>query len=265
MPATNSATIDRRAQAIAVGPRLDGKVIIITGAASGIGLAAVELFAGLGASVVAVDRDPVGARPGEDDVRGLQADVTDDEQVRAMVGFTLEQFGRLDGAFNNAGITLSRADVHEADVDEWHTTIDVNLNGVFLCMRHEITAMLAAGPGIGGSIVNTASIAGVRAAQTLAAYTASKHGVVGLTKVAAQEYATRGIRVNAILPGLVRTPMLERSIGDDAELRARYDRTAANGRMAEPVEIASLAAWLSCDAASYVSGASIPIDGGGGS
>jgi NAD(P)-dependent dehydrogenase (short-subunit alcohol dehydrogenase family) len=244
---------------------LEGKVVLVTGAASGIGRAAAELFAELGAeAIVAADRDPVddsvdaverhGAK-----VWGVQLDVTDDAAVGAAVAETLGRFGRLDGAFNNAGVTLSRAVVHEADLDDWYRTIDVNLNGVFLCMRHEIAAMLERG---GGAIVNTSSGAGVRATPTLSAYAASKHAVIGLTKTAALEYVARNIRVNAVLPGLVRTPMLENSIGDDPKLRAYYESRSPSGAMATPVQIAAAAAWLLSDAASYVNGACVPVDAG---
>lgn len=242
---------------------LGGKIVLVTGAASGIGRAAAELFAELGATVVAVDQAPVDdtvaaiERTGAA-VLGLRVDVTDDSAVAAMVQATIDRFGGLDGAFNNAGVTLSRGVVHETSLEDWYRTIDVNLHGVFLCMRHEIAAMLERG----GAIVNTSSGAGVRATPTLSAYSASKHAVIGLTKTAAREYTSRGIRINAVLPGLVRTPMLEQSIGDDQELRAYYEGRSPSGRMAAPSEIAAAAAWLLSDAASYVNGACLPVDAG---
>lgn len=243
---------------------LGGKVLLVTGAASGIGRAACALFAEMGAAaVVAADQAPVDdtvADIGRHGAKalGVELDVTDDAAVAALVRDTVARFGQLDGAFNNAGVTLSRGVVHEADLDDWYRTIDINLNGVFLCMRHEIAAMLERG----GAIVNTSSGAGVRATPTLSAYAASKHAVIGLTKTAAREYADRNIRINAVLPGLVRTPMLENSIGDDPQLRAYYEGRSPSGQMATPEQIAAAAAWLLSDGASYVNGACLPVDAG---
>lgn len=246
---------------------LDGKVVIVTGAAGGIGRAAVLAFAQAGARVVAADLDEAGAMAVAQQARdaGAQAlavavDVTRSASVQAMVAAAVAQFGRLDAAFNNAGVELEGVATAEADEDVFDRTIAVNLRGVFLCMKHQIAQMLAQGGG--GAIVNTASVAGLVGAATMPAYAASKHGVVGLTKSAALEYARRGIRVNAVCPGVVRTAMTERAIAQRPEREAFIAGLHPMGRIAEPAEIAATALWLCSPAASFVTGQALAVDGG---
>ncbi len=244
-----------------------GQVVVITGAAGGIGRAAVLAFAQAGARVVAADLDGAGAELAADAARAagaralaVRVDVTDSASVQAMVAAVVAQFGRLDAAFNNAGVELEGTATADTDEDLFDRTIAVNLRGVFLCMKHQIRQMLAQGGG--GAIVNTASVAGLVGAATMPAYTASKHGVVGLTKAAALEYAKRGIRVNAVCPGVVRTAMTERAVAQRPERAAFIDGLHPMGRIAEPAEIAATALWLCSPAASFVTGQALAVDGG---
>ena len=187
-------------------------------------------------------------------------DVTDEAAVAALVDAVVDRCGRLDAAFNNAGISDMMAEFHELDADRWDRMIAVNLTSVFLCMKHELRHMQAQGS---GAIVNTSSGAGVVAAPGQPHYTAAKHGVVGLTKAAAQEYARRGIRVNAVLPGSTDTPMIRRFIGDNPDIAKLIASTNIGGRMLTPDEVAETAVWLASDAASMVNGQSLIVDGGG--
>jgi NAD(P)-dependent dehydrogenase (short-subunit alcohol dehydrogenase family) len=244
----------------------DGKVIIVTGAAGGIGAAAARQLGARGAHVVAADRQDC-----NDTVRAIESDggtalaftvdVTNVEGVHAMVQAAVDSFGRLDGAFNNAGVSHDLSAFHEADVDEWHRVIGVNLTGVFLCMREELAVL--APQGGGGSIVNTSSGAGVVASPMMAAYTAAKHGVLGITKVAAQEYARQGIRVNAILPGSTDTPMLRASMEASPFLADVIPKTTPTGKLGDAADVAAAAVWLLSDEARLVSGVSLVVDGGG--
>lgn len=244
--------------------QFDGKVVLVTGAASGIGRASAMAFARAGAKVLVADM-----ANGEETARSIRAadgealfvktDVTRAEQVEALVRKAVDIYGRLDCAHNNAGIegpVISTAQYSEV---EWDRTIDVDLTGVWLCMKYEILQMLKQG---GGSIVNTASAAGLIGFHGFSAYVAAKHGVVGLTKTAALEYARDGIRVNSICPGSVRTPMNERLIGGSPEVEKQMNTMQAVGRRAQPDEIANAALWLCSDAASFVTGVSMPVDGG---
>ncbi|CAN5592624.1 SDR family oxidoreductase [soil metagenome] len=244
---------------------LAGRVAVVTGGASGIGRATVEQLASQGAAVVVADVDEAGGATVVDavgsaggDARFVRTDVTDPGAVAAMVAVAVDGYGRLDIAFNNAGTSGSYAPVADAELAAWERTLALNLTGVFLCLRAEIPAMVSSG---GGAIVNTSSAAGQMGFAGLSAYVASKHGVVGLTKSAALENARTGVRVNAVLPGTVRTPMLEGFAGSDDALEA-MGRTSPMGRLAEPAEIAAAVVWLCSDAASYVTGHAFAVDGG---
>jgi NAD(P)-dependent dehydrogenase (short-subunit alcohol dehydrogenase family) len=249
------------------GSLLSGKTALITGAASGIGAAAAMVFAGHGARVMLADIDAEGGRETASTVEEhggesffVQADMRSEQDVAGMVQATVERFGRLDCAFNNAGIDGKIESLHECTRENWEQVIAVNLTGVWLCLKYEIRQMLDQG---GGSIVNTSSAAGlVGLPHGLAAYVAAKHGVIGVTRAAALEYVTRGVRVNAICPGAVRTPMLDDLINKG--LLSEEDACAIEpiGRLASPAEVAEAAAWLCSDAASYVTGHPMPVDGG---
>jgi NAD(P)-dependent dehydrogenase (short-subunit alcohol dehydrogenase family) len=245
----------------------NGKVAFVTGAASGIGRAAVLAFARDGAGVVAAD---ISEQGNQETVRmveeqggravAVRCDVTQSADVKAALAKTVEAFGRLDFAFNNAGIEPKKpAPTADYDEDEWNRIIDVDLRGVFLCMKYEIPRMLAHG---GGAIVNTSSGAGVIGFAGGAAYVAAKHAVVGLTKAAALDYAPANIRVNAICPGIVDTAMMDRVTGDTTEGRASVIAQEPVGRMGTPDEIAAAVLWLCSDAASFVVGHAMVVDGG---
>jgi NAD(P)-dependent dehydrogenase (short-subunit alcohol dehydrogenase family) len=247
--------------------RVSGKVALITGGGSGIGRATAIVFAREGAKVAIADYNRNG---GEETVRMIkgaggeaffmEANVAIAKQVEAMVAKTIETYGRLDCAFNNAGIEGEMGgNIAECSEENWGRLIAINLTGVFLCMKYEIPQMLKFG---GGSIVNTASAAGLIGLPGGTAYVATKHGVAGLTKSAALEYAKSGIRINAVCPGFIRTAMTERvmdrgSISEDAMIAAE-----PIGRIGKPEEIANVVLFLCSDDASFVTGLPLPVDGG---
>src|SRR5437016_8557013 len=244
-----------------------GKVAFVTGAASGIGREAALAFAREGASVVAADVSEHGnqetARLIEEQggrAVAVRCDVTRAEEVKAAVAKSVEAFGRLDFAFNNAGIEPRKpAPTAEYEEEEWNRIIDINLRGVFLCMKHEIPLILKQG---GGAIVNTSSGAGVIGIKGSPAYTAAKHGVTGLTRAAALDYAAQNIRINAVCPGYIDTPMMARFTGGTPEGRARVIAEEPVGRMGRPEEIANAGLWLCSDASGFVIGSAMVVDGG---
>jgi NAD(P)-dependent dehydrogenase (short-subunit alcohol dehydrogenase family) len=246
---------------------LEGKVMLVTGGASGIGRATCLALAREGAQVVVADVDESG---GEETVgfitqKGgqatfIRADITDRDQVEALIQGVVDAYGRLDGAFNNAGVEGRIADTIECSDENFDRTIDVNVKGVWLCMRAELRQMRKQGNG--GAIVNTSSVAGLVGFEGLPAYVASKHAVIGLTKTAALEFAKEKIRVNAVCPGAIDTPMMDRLIGGQEESRQAFVAKEPIGRFAQPGEIGEAVAWLLSDAASFVTGVAMPVDGG---
>jgi NAD(P)-dependent dehydrogenase (short-subunit alcohol dehydrogenase family) len=246
--------------------QFEGKVALVTGAASGIGRASALAFAREGAKTVVAD---VLVEGGEETVRIIKAaggdalfvrtDVSKAAEVETLIQKVVETYGRLDYAHNNAGILGTGAPTADCTEENWDRTIAINLKGIWLCMKYAIPQMLKQG---GGAIVNTASVAGLVGFQGLPAYSASKGGVVQLTRTAALEYAKAGIRVNAVCPSGIRTPMLERVLADQPEVEASIIATEPIGRMGKPEEIAEAVVWLCSDAASFVTGDAMPVDGG---
>ncbi|MBV9134624.1 MAG: SDR family oxidoreductase [Chloroflexi bacterium] len=248
----------------------DGKVALVTGAASGIGRASVLAFARAGARVIAADLDAKGGaetvrliEEAEGEAHFVRVDVSDERDVERLVAESVQTFGRLDFAHNNAGIGAPPAPLHEADRRAFERVLAVNVTGVWLCLKHEARHMLAAGHP-GGAIVNTASLAGLIGFPSNVAYSASKHAVIGITRTAALEYARRGIRVNAVCPAFVHTPMVDSFVNADP-LHFSLDRLAGMqpmGRMGTPEEVAEAVVWLCSDAAAFITGIALPLDGG---
>ena len=245
---------------------LSGKIALITGAGSGIGAATARLFAREGASLLLADLDEAAGAALADELRRqdmaadfIRCDVTDESQVERLIAEASSRYGRLDCAVNNAGISGETGAIDELSLAAWRRVIDVNLTSVFLCMKHELRLMKRQGR---GAIVNVASGAGLIGVPNMAAYCASKHGVLGLGKTATLENIAGGIRINAVLPGSTRTPMLERSIQPGSKTEAMTRASIPCGRFGEPKEIAEAIAWLCSDRASYVNGEAMLVDGG---
>lgn len=244
------------------------KVIMVTGAGAGIGRTTALALADAGAKLVlgdinaqALDETARLVREAGADLRALPVDVTQDIAVKALVAEAVKGFGRLDGAFNNAGIEEEHQRLADGDEAMFDRIMAVNVKGVWLCMKHQLPTMVAQRR---GSIVNTASVAGLVGAPMRAAYAASKHAVVGLTKSAAAEYGRRGIRINSVCPGIIRTAMMDRALARRGEAESRRDpgEAALLGRVGEAGEIAAAVLWLLSDAASYVTGHQMTVDGG---
>jgi NAD(P)-dependent dehydrogenase (short-subunit alcohol dehydrogenase family) len=245
---------------------LNGKVALVTGGASGIGRATALTFAREGAKLIIADVDVDGGQQTVHmikeyggDTTFVQVDVTQASDVEAMIATAVETYGRLDCAHNNAGVGGDGMTITDCTEEDWHRIISINLTGVWLCMKYEIPEMLKHGS---GAIVNTASIMGLVATGTSPAYMASKHGVVGLTKSAALAYAQSGIRVNAVCPGFIRTPMVEGSPRYNEEREAELIGRHPIGRLGQPDEVAETVVWLCSDAASFVTGHTMTVDGG---
>lgn len=243
-----------------------GQVALVTGAGSGMGLATAEAFAAAGASVVLADVNEQSLRVATDrlasaghHVMDVVCDVADETQVAAMIGQVVARFGRLDMAFNNAGIQAPPSDAADETAENFDRVNGINLRGVWACMKHELHQMRQQGS---GAIVNCSSLGGLVGLPSRAAYHASKHGVIGLTKSAAMEYAPRGIRINAVCPGTINTPMVADMLDKQADAMKEIMRDQPIGRLGKSEEIAAAVLWLCSPGASFVLGVALPVDGG---
>src|SRR5699024_3726382 len=245
---------------------MEGKVGIITAAGSGIGRASAVAFAEEGAKVVVSD---VSEETGEETVRlvkeaggeatFIKCNVADEAEVESLIDMTMKTYGRLDWAHNNAGVGAPTAPVTETKTEDWRQAMDINLDGMFYCLKHEIRAMAKSGK---GAIVNTASTGGLAGTPGLAAYTSSKWGVNGLTKTVALECGKKGIRVNSICPGMTRTASVENWSEEASEQAKAYEQSIPIGRMGTPEDQANAAVWLCSNKSAYVTGVNLPVDGG---
>lgn len=243
--------------------RFEGKTAFITGAASGIGRATAIAFAAEGARVTVTDWDEAALLETAEHMKAVGAevltitcDVSKPEEVQSAVAQAVKTFGRIDCAFNNAGVENKAASLHEIELQEWDRILNINLRGAFICMKHEIAQMVRQS---GGVVVNTSSGAGIRGVAGGAAYVASKHAIIGMTKSAALDYAKSNIRVNAVLPGNIATPMMDRFTGGDIQKAIDLEPV---GRLGKPEEIAEAVLWMCSDLGGFVTGSSIVVDGG---
>lgn len=247
--------------------QMEGKVALVTGAAQGIGFATAKAFAEAGASVALADMDWDLLDKAVEELTsnghqaiGIVCDVSDDAQVKAMIEKTVEVFGKLDAAFNNAGIQNVLADAADQTLEDFNRVMDVNLRGVWSCMKYELQQMRKQGY---GAVVNCSSIGGILGGPQRGTYHGAKHGVIGLTKSAALEYASQGIRVNSICPGIIHTPMLDGMMeGGQQDVLDAMLQTVPIGRLGRPEEIASAVLWLCTDSASFLIGHTLVVDGG---
>jgi NAD(P)-dependent dehydrogenase (short-subunit alcohol dehydrogenase family) len=248
-------------------PDLSGRTAIVTGGGSGIGRASATAFARAGANVVVadIDAEAAGDTTAKIEADGgvasfVRADVTSAADVAAMVAHAVDTYGRLDCAHNNAGILGANSALADYPDDDWERVLKVNLTSVYLCLKEEVKAFLAAGSP--GAVVNTASFSGLVAVPFAPAYVATKHGVVGLTKAAAVEYGRKGIRVNAVAPGTARTDMMVERMAVNPKMEKALADVSPMRRIAEPTEIADTVVWLCSDEASFVNGHTLAVDGG---
>ncbi len=242
----------------------NNKTAIITGGSFGIGRATALAFAKRGAKVVITDviedsetLEQIKSSGGQ--AIFIKCDVSQNTDVKRMIDTTISTFGTIDYCFNNAGIEGISALTHECTEENWDHTIDVNQKGVWLCMKHQIAVMLLQGKGV---IVNNASVAGLVGFQNLPAYVASKHAIIGLTKCAALEYVKKGIRVNVVCPGVIKTPMIDRFTGNNKEVEKQFENQEPVGRLGTPEEVANAVIWLCSEESSFVTGITLPVDGG---
>lgn len=243
--------------------RFEGKTAFITGAGSGIGCAAAIAFAAEGARIFITDRSEAALQETTEHLKAWNAevhsvicDVSKPDDVEAAVAQAVKAYGRIDCAFNNAGVENKAAPLHEIELEEWDRVLNINLRGTFLCMKHEIAQMVRQG---GGVVVNTSSGAGIRGVAGGASYAASKHAIIGITKLAALDYAKQNIRVNCVLPGNIATPMMDCFTGGDIQKAIDLEPL---GRLGKPEEIAEAVLWMSFDLGGFITGASIVVDGG---